>query len=81
MQSLKIKPLDSVRFGSNCETKIPLYAWKYAFGMRSSLRMASAFTGQHNTVKRRHTTLPRVGFENVITVFERHKIGCALQVK
>jgi hypothetical protein len=30
-------------------------------------------TGQHNTQKRRHTFMPRVGFESTIPVFERPK--------
>jgi hypothetical protein len=30
-------------------------------------------TGQHNTEKRGHTSMPRVGFEPTIPVFERQK--------
>jgi hypothetical protein len=34
-------------------------------------------TGQHNTEKRRHTSIPPVGFEPTIPVFERPKTVCA----
>jgi hypothetical protein len=30
-------------------------------------------TGQHNTEKRRHTSMPRAGFEHAISTFERPK--------
>jgi len=36
-------------------------------------------TGQHNTEKRRHTSMPRAGFEPATPVFERPKIVRALQ--
>jgi hypothetical protein len=42
-------------------------------GWRSARRMASIYTGQHNTEKSGHTSMPRVGFEPTITVFERPK--------
>jgi hypothetical protein len=31
------------------------------------------YTGQHNTEKRGHTSMPRMGFEPMIPVFERSK--------
>jgi hypothetical protein len=34
-------------------------------------------TGQHNTEKRRHTSMPRAGFETAISTFERPKIVLA----
>jgi len=35
--------------------------------------MASTYTGQHNTEKRRHISMSRAGFEPAIPVFERPK--------
>jgi hypothetical protein len=40
------------------------------------IRNASTYTGQHNTEKRGHTSVPRAGFEPTISVFERSKIIC-----
>jgi len=39
----------------------------------SARRKATTYTGQHNTEKRGHTSMPRAGFEPTITVFERSK--------
>jgi hypothetical protein len=36
-------------------------------------RKASTYTGQHNTVKRRHTSMPRAGFDPTIPVFALSK--------
>jgi hypothetical protein len=36
----------------------------------SARRKASTYTGQHNTEKRGHTSMPLVGFEPTIPVFE-----------
>jgi len=33
----------------------------------------STYTGQHNTEKRGHISMPRAGFEPAIPVFERSK--------
>jgi hypothetical protein len=44
----------------------------------SDRRKASTYTGQHNIEKGGHTSMPRVGFEPVIPVFERSKTVCAL---
>jgi hypothetical protein len=40
---------------------------------RSARRRASAYTGQHNTEKRRRTFMPQAGLEPAIPVFERSK--------
>jgi len=39
----------------------------------SARRKATTYTGQHNTEKRGHTSMPRAGFEPMIPVFERLK--------
>jgi len=39
----------------------------------SARRKASTYTGQHNTEKCGHTSMPRAGFEPTIPVFERSK--------
>jgi len=44
----------------------------------SARRKATAYTGQHNTEKRGHTSMPRVGFEHTIPVFELSKTVRAL---
>jgi hypothetical protein len=44
----------------------------------SARRKASTYTGQHNTEKHRHTSMPRAGFENAIPMFERPKTVLAL---
>jgi len=36
-------------------------------------RKASIYTGQHNTERRRQTSMPRAGFEHAISMFERPK--------
>jgi hypothetical protein len=38
-------------------------------GDQSSAK-ASTYTGQHNTERRRHTSVPRAGFEPAIPMFE-----------
>jgi len=40
---------------------------------RSDYCKASTYTGQHNTEKRWHTSMPRAGFEPATPVFERSK--------
>jgi len=42
-------------------------------GRGSARHKASTYKGQHNTEKRGHTLMPRVGFEPTIPVFERSK--------
>jgi hypothetical protein len=37
---------------------------------RSALRKATTYTGQHNTEKRAHMSMPRAGFEPTIPAFE-----------
>jgi len=44
----------------------------------SAKRKASTYTGQHNTDKRRHTSMPRARFEPAIPDFERSKAVRAL---
>jgi len=44
----------------------------------SARRKATTYTGQHNTEKRGHTSMPRAGFEPTIPVFERSKTVRAL---
>jgi len=44
----------------------------------SARRKASTYTGQNNTEKRGHTSMPRQGFEATIPVFERLKTVRAL---
>jgi len=39
----------------------------------SARRKATTYTGQHNTEKRGHTSMPRAGFEPMIPIFERSK--------
>jgi hypothetical protein len=46
-------------------------------GDQSSAK-ASTYTGQHNTEKHRHTSMPRAGFEPEISTFERPKTVLAL---
>jgi hypothetical protein len=46
-------------------------------GDQSSAK-ASTYTGQHNTEKHRHTSMPRAGFEPAIPMFERPKTVRAL---
>jgi hypothetical protein len=43
----------------------------------SARRKASAYTGQHNTEKRGHMSMPRAGFEPTILVVEGSKTVCA----
>jgi hypothetical protein len=47
--------------------------WQDSLDGGSARRKASTYTGQHNTEKRGHTSMPRVGFEPKIPVFERPK--------
>jgi len=44
----------------------------------SARREASTYTGEHNTGKRGHTSMPQAGFELTIQVFERSKTVRAL---
>jgi hypothetical protein len=44
----------------------------------SAYRKASTYTGQHDTEKRGHTSMPRAGFEHAIPVFELSKTVGAL---
>jgi hypothetical protein len=44
----------------------------------SAQRKASTYTGQHNTEKGGHTSMPRTGFEPPIPVFARSKTIRAL---
>jgi len=44
----------------------------------SAHRCTSTYTGQHNTEKRRYTSMPRAGFNPTIPVFERSRIIRAL---
>jgi len=44
----------------------------------STRRKATTYTGQRNTEKRGHTSMPRAGFEHTIPVFERSKTVRAL---
>jgi len=37
----------------------------------SARRKATTYTGEHNTQKRGHTSMPRAGFEIMIPVFEQ----------
>jgi hypothetical protein len=50
----------------------------------SAFREATTSTGQHRENKRRQTSMPRVGFEPTIPVFERektfHAVDCAATV-
>jgi hypothetical protein len=46
-------------------------------GDQSSAK-ASTYIGQHNTEKRRHTSMPRAGFEPAIPMFEQPKTVLAL---
>jgi len=39
----------------------------------SARRKATTYTGQHNTEKGGHTSMPRAGFKLTISVFERLK--------
>jgi len=41
-------------------------------------RKVSTYTGQHNTERRRQTSMPRAGFEPAIPILERPKIVLAL---
>jgi len=41
----------------------------------SARRKATTYTGQHNTEKRGHTSMPRAGFEPKIPVLDRAAIG------
>jgi hypothetical protein len=51
-----------------------LHSWYDSLeGGGSARRKASTYTGQHNTGKRVHTSMPRVGFEHTTPVFERPK--------
>jgi len=47
-------------------------------GGGSARRKASTYTGQHNTEKHRHTSMPRAGFEAAIPMLERSKTVLAL---
>jgi hypothetical protein len=55
------------------------YLWiPYTFGRTpwagdQSSAKASNYTGQYNTQKHRHTSMPRAGFEPAIPMFERPK--------
>jgi hypothetical protein len=42
-------------------------------GGASARRKAATYTGQHKQNKRRQTSMPRVGFELMIPLFERAK--------
>jgi hypothetical protein len=46
-------------------------------GDQSSTK-ASTYTGQHNTEKHRHTSMPRSGFKPAIPMFEQLKTVLAL---
>jgi len=48
------------------------------FGRGSVRRKASTYTGQHNTEKHGHTSMPRAGFVPAIPMFERPKTVLAL---
>jgi hypothetical protein len=48
------------------------------WGDQSSAK-ASTYTGQHNTERRRHTSMPRAGFEPAIPMFEWPKTVLALE--
>jgi hypothetical protein len=47
--------------------------WKDSMDGGSARHKASIYTGRHNTEKRGHTSMTRVGFEPTILVFERSK--------
>jgi hypothetical protein len=47
-------------------------------GQGISPAQGSTYTGQHNTEKHRHTSMPRAEFEPVIPIFERPKTVLAL---
>jgi hypothetical protein len=49
--------------------------WKDSLDGRSARRKATTYTGQHNTEKRGHTSMPGAGFERTIPEFERLKTG------
>jgi len=51
---------------------------KDPLGGESARRISPAYTGQHNTQKRGHTSVPRAGFETAIPVFEQTKTVGAL---
>jgi len=51
--------------------------WKDSLDGGSARRKVSTYTGQHNTVKRGHTFMPRVGFEPTMSVFVWYKTARA----
>jgi hypothetical protein len=55
--------------------------WQDSLDGGSARRKASTYTGQHNTEKGGHTSMPREGFETAIPVFESSKTVCALDRK
>jgi hypothetical protein len=44
--------------------------WYDSLDGGSARRKVTTYTGQHNTEKRGHTSMPRAGFEPTIPVFE-----------
>jgi hypothetical protein len=52
--------------------------WQDSLDERSARRKAPTCTGQHNTEKREHTSMPRAEFEPTVPVFERLKTVSAL---
>jgi len=52
--------------------------WYHSLNGGSAHRKASTYTGQHNTEKCGHTSMPLAGFEATIPVIERSKTIRAL---
>jgi len=46
--------------------------------VKSAYHRASSCTGQHKTGKHEHTSMPGVGIEPKVPVFERSKMTCIL---
>jgi hypothetical protein len=55
-----------------------LDVWQDSLDGRSVRLKATTYTGQNNTEKRGHTSMPRAGFEPMILVFGRFKTVRAL---
>jgi hypothetical protein len=54
--------------------------WYDSLDGGSARHKSTTYTGQHNTEKRGHTSMPRAGFEPTILVFERLKTVRALDL-
>jgi hypothetical protein len=58
----------------------PLYVWKDSLdGGWSIVKSPSTYTGQHNTQKDGHASMPQMGFESSFPVSEWSTLHCHLK--